>query len=42
MTDPAPCFICQSPGTTYLTATSWVCQAHADGTGTQYLQGGDT
>ena len=40
MTSPY-CFICGStPGTVYLSASSWVCDDHFDGVGGQYLQEG--
>lgn len=40
MTDPY-CFICGStPGTVYLTASTWVCDKHSDGTGGHYMEGG--
>ena len=39
MTSPY-CFICGStPGTVYLTASTWVCDKHSDGTGGHYLEG---
>ena len=39
MTD-SYCFICGStPGTVYLTASTWVCDKHSDGTGGHYLEG---
>ena len=37
------CFICGAgtPGTVYLTASSWVCANHWDGTGQPYMENGE-